>query len=114
MGTAVSNAVVALFSEYLGRGPTRARTVFGQDFVAVVLQDTLTKAERRLADEGEGDTVLSTRRTFQKAMRHDLITVVEQLTGRHVVAFLSDHQLDPDYAVETFILDGQTAPPEGE
>ena len=37
-------------------------------------------------------------------MRDDLIEAVEGFTGRTVVAFLSDHKIDLDYAVEVFVL----------
>jgi len=33
------------------------------------------------------------------------IEAVERLTGHKVLAFLSDHAVDPDYAVEVFILE---------
>jgi hypothetical protein len=34
-----------------------------------------------------------------------MIATVEQLTGATVRAFISGNELDPDIAVETFILD---------
>ena len=77
--SAISNAVVSLFVEYLGRGPTRARTAFGRDVVTVVLEETLTKAERRLVAEGESESVIGTRRIFQRTMREDMIEAVERL-----------------------------------
>jgi uncharacterized protein YbcI len=105
VSAAVSNSVVSIFAEYLGRGPTRSRTSFGRDVVTVVLEETLTKAERRLVEEGEGDTVINTRRIFQRTMRQDLVAAVEQHTGRTVTAFLSDHHLGPDVSVEIFVLE---------
>src|SRR3712207_6536451 len=81
-GSAISNALVSLFADYLGRGPTRARTSIGRDVVTVVLEETLTKAERRLAAEGEAQSVIETRRVFQRTMRDDLVSAVERLTGR--------------------------------
>jgi uncharacterized protein YbcI len=39
-------------------------------------------------------------------MRDALTASVEKLTGRNVVAFLSDNHLDPEMAVEIFVLDG--------
>jgi uncharacterized protein YbcI len=105
MGAEISNAVVSLFSEYLGRGPTRARTVFGRDMVAVVLEETFTKSERRLVEEGEEQTVVHTRRVFQQTMRTDLTEAIERITGRRVTAFLSDQSATPDAAVEVFLLE---------
>ena len=110
IASAISNAVVSLFAEYLGRGPTRARTSFGRDLVTVVLEETLTKAERRLVAEGEVEAVLATRRTFQRTMRDDLVAAVERLTGRSVTAFLSDQHANPDVSVEIFVLEPETPP----
>ena len=72
----------SLFADYLGRGPTRARTTLGRDVVTVVLEETLTKAERRLAAEGEQESVITTRRVFQRTMREDLIAAVERVEPR--------------------------------
>jgi uncharacterized protein YbcI len=102
----ISNAVVRVFREYLGRGPTKARTLISEDMITVVCRDTMTKAEQRLHERGEIDTVRHIRRKYQDAMRDDLIAVVEELTGRRVIAFLSDNHMDPDIAVETFVTEG--------
>ena len=47
------------------------------------------------------------RRAYQDAMRTDCIAAIEQLTDRTVTAFMSANHIDPDIAVETFILDPQ-------
>jgi uncharacterized protein YbcI len=110
LGSAISNAVVRIYADYVGRGPTRARTVVSGNVVTVILQDTLTKAERRLVAHGEQDAVVSTRRVFQSTMKSDLVGAVQRLCNAGVVAFLSDHQTEPDYAVEVFVLDGPARP----
>jgi len=104
LSAAISNAVVGLLHDYTGRGPTRARTTIGADTVVVTLRDSLTKAERTLADRGQATEVLAMRRAFQDTMRDDLVAVVERLTGRTVEAFLSDNLHDPDVAVEVFLM----------
>jgi len=109
MAAEISNAVVHIFAEWVGRGPTRARTVITDNIVTTILQETLTKAEIRLVQEGGIDAVLQMRRTHQGMMRSELMDAVESITGRPVVAFLSDHQAEPDYAAEVFVL-----APEGE
>ncbi|MDP8943054.1 MAG: DUF2294 domain-containing protein [Actinomycetota bacterium] len=102
---AISNRVVQIQREYIGRGPTKARTFIHDNLVAVLLQDALTKAERSLAADGKGDTVLGMRHQFQNTMRSDLTAAIEELTGRRVVAFLSDNHIDPDIGVEAFVLE---------
>jgi uncharacterized protein YbcI len=101
----LSRAMVALYKEYVGRGPTQARAYVEEDLIAVVLQDTMTTAERTLAQEDEEDLVRGVRRVFQGKFREDAVEIVERLTGRDVKAFLSDHAIDPDVAVEVFVLE---------
>jgi uncharacterized protein YbcI len=102
----ISTRVVALFKEYTGRGPTKCRTTIRDNLVVCVLEDTLTKAERKLADHGKGETVRSLRRDVQDTMEDDLRGVVESLTGRRVVAFMSANHIEPDYMAEVFVLEG--------
>lgn len=107
---AISNMVVRLTSQYTGRGPTKARTYINDDLVTVVLQDTLTKAERTLVAHDRMELVLITRRAFQEAMHADFTDGLQRILGREVVAFLSANHTDPDYAVETFILAPEAVP----
>jgi uncharacterized protein YbcI len=97
--------VVRTTAEYTGRGPTRARTVMSGDWVFVTLSDTLTKGERRLAESGRREFVRETRHAYQQVMRADLVLEIERLTGRNVIAFLSDNHIDPDVAIEAFELE---------
>src|SRR5436190_14736753 len=101
----ISRALVALFKESTGRGPNRARTYVQDGLVVTILYDTMTKAEQTLKDENKEETVRNLRRIFQGTFRDDAIEVVERLTGRKVLAFLSDHAVDPDYAIEAFVLE---------
>lgn len=111
VAAAIADMTVHLLREYTGRGPTRARTHLSGDLVAVVLQDNLTKGERSLVRDGEEERVLQTRQAYQRTMREDLATGVAKLTGREVVAFMSANHIDPDVAVEIFILapDGEVS-----
>jgi uncharacterized protein YbcI len=105
LASSISNGVVRLLREYTGRGPTRARTHISGDLVSVVLEDTLTKGERSLVQDGQTALVLQARHAYQRTMREDLIALVEETMGRKVRAFLSDNHLDPDVAVESFVLE---------
>jgi uncharacterized protein YbcI len=105
LNAAISNAVVKLLGEHVGRGPTRARTMHSGKIVVCILEDTMTQAERSLAERGREDFVLEMRHAFQLTMREELTDAVETLTGRKVVAFLSDNHVEPDVAAETFVLD---------
>jgi uncharacterized protein YbcI len=110
----ISNAVMRTTADYTGRGPTRSRTVMAGDWIFVTLSDTLTKGERRLAENGRADLVREARHAFQQVMRDDLVLEIERLTGRRVSAFLSDNHIDPDVAIEVFKLQPQAATTTGQ
>ena len=101
---AISRGMVALFKEYMGRGPTEARTYINEGLVTVLLRETLTRAERTLADKDQRDLVLELRRGFQGAFRDDAVKLVEEQTGLEVIAFMSDNSVHPDYAIEVFVV----------
>ena len=109
LATAISNLVVQLLRQYTGGGPTRSRTYLNDELISVVLQGTLTRAEAKLVADGESELVLRTRKAFENIMRADLVAGVEALTGRTVIAFLSDDSIEPDIKVKSFLL-----APEGE
>jgi uncharacterized protein YbcI len=102
----ITNAIVRLYSEDFGRGPTGAKTYVLDDVVICVLRDGLTPVERTLRDGGHGELVREVRLRFQDAVEKELRGVVEELTGRKVTAFLSQANVDPELTIEVFFLDG--------
>ena len=104
VAAAISNGIVGLMHHYTGRGPVRARTTIDENLVVCVLGDALTKAERHLVDAGRENVVLRGRRAMQKTLADDAISMVERLTERTVVAFMSNNHVDPDLGVEIFLL----------
>lgn len=103
-GARISNMVVQVVRTYTGRGPTKAWTSIDADLIVVVLHDTLTKGERSLVADGRAQLVRDMRRAYQDTMGAELTAGIEEISGREVVAFLSDNHIDPDIAVETFVL----------
>jgi uncharacterized protein YbcI len=110
---AVSSEIVRLYATYYGRGPTRARTYLGRDFVLCVLEDLLTPAERTLLANNRPEQVRSTRLVFQDVMRTEFVAVVERATGRQVRAFLSQNCTEPELAAELFLLEPEAAHADG-
>ena len=107
---AVTEAMIALHARYHGRAPVSARTrMMGDDMLAVMLGDPYTDVEKTMIELGRKHVVHETRGEFQHAIRHKFIEVVEQLSGRAVLAFISNHHVGPDLAVELFWLDGAEA-----
>jgi len=111
LALAVSNAVVGALARITGRGPTKAKATLVDNAIFVVLQDTLTRGERSLAAAGERQTVIDLRRTWQRVIRDEVSAEVERLTGRRVVGFLTDSHIDPDVAVNVFVLESPEETP---
>jgi uncharacterized protein YbcI len=102
--SAISNAVIQRVRDTTGRGPNRARTTVGRDSIFVVIEDSLTKGERTLVEAGNTGAVTQMRSHYQAAMAVPVRADIERLTGRRVVAFMSANHVEPDLAVEAFIL----------
>jgi uncharacterized protein YbcI len=114
MLTEISNEIVRVFKSQFGRGPTSARAAWaGPDTITVMLEDTLTPAERNTVKMGEHERLRQTRMFFQYASIRELCEPVERLTGRRVRGFVSGLDTAVDgLSVETFVLHpkGSSAP----
>ena len=101
----VSTGLVQLHSRYYGKGPTKAKTHMLDDTVVCILRGGFTTVERTLLDVGQVESVYQMRRSFQQAMEADFRRVVEEATGRKVIAYMSSIHVEPDLAVEVFVLE---------
>jgi uncharacterized protein YbcI len=105
----ISTGLVQLHSRYYGKGPTKAKTHMVNDTVISILRGGFTTVERTLIDQGDVDAVYAMRRSFQMAMEQQFTAVVEEATGRKVIAYMSQIHEDPDLAVEIFVLEPSEA-----
>ena len=102
----ITNRIVAFMREHYGRGPIKAKTYVLDNLIVCVLSDGFTAIERTMMEGGESDRVLEMRRDFQRLMRARYTAMIEQLTGREVLAFLSQAHVEPDLTIEMFLMDG--------
>ncbi len=106
--SAVTKAMVALHERYYHRTPITAKTrMLGDDLLACVLGGIYTEVEQTMIELERSTIVQETRSAFQSAMQSRFIDKVEHLSGRHVLAFISNHHIGPDVEIELFML----APP---
>jgi uncharacterized protein YbcI len=104
---AISNGIVAMLREHYGRGPMKAKTYLLDDIIVVVLRGSgFTALEKTIMDSGDGPRVVAMRENFQTMMAGRYKDLIEELTGRNVVAFLSQAHVDPDITMEIFFIDG--------
>jgi uncharacterized protein YbcI len=102
---AVTEAMVELHRRYYHRRPVSAKTrMLGDDLLACVLGGVYTDVEKTMIELQRAPTVRDTRNAFQNAMQQKFIKEVERLSGRGVVAFISDSHIGPDIEVELFLL----------
>jgi uncharacterized protein YbcI len=101
----ISTGLVQLHSRYYGKGPTKAKTHQVNDTVVSILRGGFTTVEQTLIETGQVESVYQMRRSFQQAMEEDFRNVVEAATGRRVIAYMSSIHVDPDLAVEIFVLE---------
>lgn len=102
--TELSRALVKALHDVSGRGPTSARTTINGDLVVTVFTNILSKGDQTLVGMGKEEDVLRRRALLQDAMGPLAIPAVEEVLGRRVEAFMSANHIDPDVAVEVFIL----------
>jgi len=102
---AVTDAMVELHQRYHHRAPVTAKTMLlGGDLLACVLGGVYTTVEQTLIELQRSPIVQETRSAFQQAMQHKFIAAVERLSGRDVLAFISNHHIGPDIEIELFML----------
>jgi uncharacterized protein YbcI len=101
----ISRRIVQLHKEYYGRGPTRAKTYINGDLVVVLMRGGFTRVEETLLEEGRGDAVIAQRMDFQEVMEDRFKQVIEEETGRKVLAMMSGNHQHPDLLGEMFVLE---------
>jgi uncharacterized protein YbcI len=105
----ISNAMVGLYKEHYGKGPTHCRTYLEPNLVVVVLGEGYTPGEQTMFEAGKWHEVRSARQIWQDSMEQFFVTAIEELTHRKVAAFLSANRQEPDFAVELFVLEDEKA-----
>jgi uncharacterized protein YbcI len=104
---AISTSIVRNLREHYGRGPMKAKTYALDDIIVVVMRGSgFTPLEKTIMDSGQPERVTAMRQDFQRVMAPRYKQTIEDLTGRNVVAFLSQAHVEPDITMEIFFIDG--------
>jgi len=102
----LSNAMVRLYKELFGRGPTKAKTSYADpDLIVSTLENSLTRIERKMAEADEHERLRNLRMHFQYMSENAFVSIVEEITGRKVRAFVSGMDTRRDVASELFYLE---------
>jgi uncharacterized protein YbcI len=103
----INDRLTRLMREHYGRGPIKAKTYILDNLIISVLSDGFTALERTMMASGEPERVLAMRREYERLMKTRYSEMIEELTGRKVLAFLSQTHVEPDLTVEMFLMDGR-------
>jgi uncharacterized protein YbcI len=102
----LSNAMVRIYKEQFGRGPTKAHTVYATDDLLIcTLENSLTPAERSMLALDEHQRVREIRMFFQHAAEKEFVDTVERVSGRCVRGFVSGMDTHQDISTEVFYLE---------
>jgi uncharacterized protein YbcI len=102
----ISNRIVHLYKEQLGRGPTKARAHYaGRDTLVVTLENTLVPAERKLIELGEARRMAESRLMAMQGAETEFREAVEQATGREVRAMVCGMAAEADISTKVFYLE---------
>lgn len=109
---AVNDALVALHERYYHRRPAVATTrLLDDELLACVMGGVYTDVEKTMIELQRSHQVRETRSAFQQATERQFVDVVERLSGRKVLAFISTHSVGPDLEVELFVLEPEDGAP---
>ena len=103
--TAINDAMIVFHERYHHRKPAATKTsMLGDDLIACVMSGVYTDVEKTLIEIQQQTIVQQTRNAFQNAMQDKFINTVQDLSGRNVLAFISNHHVGPDVEIELFFL----------
>jgi uncharacterized protein YbcI len=102
----LSNALVGVYKDVFGRGPTKCRTSYaGPDLIVSSLENSLTRPEQKMAEAGDHAQLRDLRIYFQYQFEDEFVGTVERITGRTVRGFVSGIDTRKDISTEAFYLE---------
>ncbi|MDX6571258.1 MAG: hypothetical protein QOC86_414 [Gaiellales bacterium] len=101
----ISAGMVRLYKEHFGRGPEAVETHFASpNLLVCILTNSLTPVERNLRDIGETQRLRDIRTLFQHVAEPQFRAIVETVSGRRVIGFMSGIDVNVDESCEVFTL----------
>ncbi|MDW7650832.1 MAG: DUF2294 domain-containing protein [Bacillota bacterium] len=102
----ITKALIRWEREYLGRGPTEAKTDVLRNMVIVSLKGVLSQAEYHLAQSAEGMALIKRlRQQLVEQGRSDLEEIICRVTGLKVVSLHTDISTKTGERIFVFILE---------
>lgn len=90
----LSQRVQAFYRTQLGHQPSRVQCHIADGKVIIVLEDSITKPEQLLMENGQEQLAEKVRNDLDKALHPQLAALVEEIVGVKVIDILSDATFD--------------------
>jgi uncharacterized protein YbcI len=101
----IAAEITVLHDDAVGQPAWRLEAHLVDDVVVCVIELPLSTVEQTLLDGGaETAQMLDRRRQVEQCLRASMVAVVEHSTGREVVGFFTDAQLEPPLTIDVFRL----------
>ncbi|NJK58583.1 MAG: DUF2294 domain-containing protein [Pleurocapsa sp. SU_5_0] len=90
----LSQEIQAFYRQHLGHQPSKVTCQFFGAKLAIILENSITSAEKVLIDEGKSDLAQQVRSNLDGAIQPELKQLIEKVAGVEVLDILSDATLD--------------------
>ncbi|MEN9520881.1 MAG: hypothetical protein RLZZ381_3469 [Cyanobacteriota bacterium] len=90
----LSQGIQAFYRQHLGHQPSKVTCQLFGAKLAVIIENSITSAEKILIDEGKSDLARKVRSNLDEAIQPELKQLIETITEVEVVDILSDATLD--------------------
>ena len=90
----LSQQIQALYREELGHQPSKVTCQLFNSKLAIIMEDSITAAEQRLAEAGQEDLAGEVRAGLKDATQPKLKALIEEVLGVEVIDILSEASLE--------------------
>ncbi|HEY9694999.1 MAG TPA: DUF2294 domain-containing protein [Oculatellaceae cyanobacterium] len=90
----LSQRIQALYRNELGHQPTKIVCQIFDSKIAIIMENSLTKPEQLLAENGKEDLAEQLRSDLEEVIQPQIKALIEEIVGIAVIDLLSDSKLD--------------------
>ena len=101
----LSQEIQAFYRRHLGHQPSKVICQFFGSKLAVIVENSITNAEKILLEEGKSDLAEKVRTNLDDAIQPELKELIKRITGVEVLDILSDATLETERTGIIIVLD---------
>jgi uncharacterized protein YbcI len=102
----ITKAMITWEKDYMGRGPTEAKTDILRNMVIVYLRGILSPAERHLAINKKGtELVKQLRHQLVEQSRAEFDSIIKRITSTNIISMHTDISVKMGDRIFVFIID---------